>query len=296
MRDLDWNLIRSFVAVAEAGSLSAAARHAGTSQPTLGRHVSALEAQTGVRLFQRGRDGYVLTEAGQTLLGRARAVRDSAADFSRLAAGAAGADIAGTVRVTASEVVAAYVLPPILARLVAAEPGIEVELVASDRVQNLLARDADIAIRMVRPAQLDLVARKIADIPIVACASTAYLVRRGRPLAAADLLDHDLVGFDRSTDIIEGLAGVGLSADRHAFRFRTDHQIVLWEAIKAGLGVGYMQAPLVAGEPRVEALLPGLPLPLLPLWLAMHPDLRGSARIRLVADFLGEALAAYAAG
>jgi DNA-binding transcriptional LysR family regulator len=295
MADLDWNLIRSFVAVAEAGSLSAAARRLSASQPTLGRHVAELEAQLGVRLFRRGRGGYALTQAGEALVGRARAVSDSAADFARLAVGA-GDGMAGTVRVTASEVVAAYVLPPMLARLAASEPQIEVELVASNRVENLLARDADIAVRMVRPSQLDLVARKIADIPFVACAATGYLARRGRPAVPADLLGHDLVGFDRDMDIIEGFAALGLPVDRHSFRFRSDHQIVLWEAVKAGVGVGYMQAPLVAREPSVEAILPGLPLPALPVWLAMHRDVHASARIRRVVDFLAAELAAYVAG
>lgn len=295
MAALDWNLIRSFVAVAETGSLSAAARRIGVSQPTLGRHIAELEAALGVTLFRRGRSGYDLTESGMALVERGRAVSEQAAAFARLAEGRTES-IAGTVRITASEIIAAYALPSMTARLAEAEPDIEVEIVASNHVQNLLRRDADIAVRMTEPAQLDLVARKIADLPLVACAAHSYLTRKGRPEQPADLLDHELVGFDRGTELIEGFAAMGVTIDRHAFRFRSDNQIVMWEAIRAGNGIGFAQAVLVAREPLVEALLPDLPLPVLPMWLAMHRDVRTSARIRRVADFLYEELKAYSAG
>jgi DNA-binding transcriptional LysR family regulator len=295
MAALDWNLIRSFVAVAETGSLSAAARRIGVSQPTLGRHIAELEAALGVALFRRGRSGYDLTESGMALVERGRAVGEQAAAFARLAEGRTEA-ISGTVRITASEIIAAYVLPEMTARLAVAEPDIEVEIVASNRVENLLRRDADIAIRMTEPAQLDLVARRIADLPLVACAARSYLARKGQPERPEDLLDHELVGFDRGTELIEGFAAMGVGIDRHAFRFRSDNQIVLWEALKAGNGIGFGQAALVAREPLLEAILPALRLPVLPMWLAMHRDVRTSARIRRVADFLHDELKAYSAG
>ena len=291
--DVDWNLIRSFVAVAETGSLSAAARRLSSSQPTLGRHVSELEQALGVVLFRRGRRGYEMTDAGRALLDRGRRMVEDAAAFSRLALGATE-KIAGTVRITASEIVAAYVLPPLLAELAVAEPGIEVEIVASNLVDNLLRRDADIAVRMVRPSQSDLVARKIADLPLCACAALRYLDRRGRPARAEDLLDHDLVGFDRGDDIVRGFAALGVVTDRHAFRLRSDNQIVLWQAIRAGNGIGFAQRGLARSDPQVETLLPDLALPALPMWLAMHEDVRTSPRIRRVADHLYEGLRRYA--
>ncbi len=294
MADFDWNLIRSFVAVAEAGSLSGAARLLSASQPTLGRHVAELETELGVVLFRRGRSGYDLTENGAAFLDRALAMRDSADALTRLAVGREER-VAGTVRLTASEVMATCVLPPILAQLGEAEPAIEIELVASDQVGNLLRRDADIAIRMVQPAQEDLIARKIADLPLVACASKSYLDRRGRPRVGGDLPAHDLVGFDRSDAIIEGFALMGVTVDRHAFRFRADDQVVLWEAIRAGNGIGFAQKSLVMRDPTMEILLGDLPLPVLPMWLAMHHDVRHSPRIRRVADFLLRELKAYAA-
>ncbi len=295
MAQLDWNLIRSFVAVAETGSLSAAARHVGASQPTLGRHVAELERALGLTLFRRGHAGYELTESGMALFERAKAVSEQADAFQRLAQGATGR-IAGTVRITASRIVSTYVLPGIVAELGIEEPRMEAEIVASDVVDNLLRRDADIAIRMVEPAQLDLIARKVADIPLWCCAASSYLDRRGRPTHPEELAGHDLIGLDRGTDIINGFAALGVEIDRHAFRLRTDDQVVGWEALRAGNGVGFAQMPLIVRDKLVEPLLPGLPLPVLPMWLAMHRDVRTSARIRRAADFLYQALKAYATG
>jgi DNA-binding transcriptional LysR family regulator len=295
MDDLDWNLIKSFVAVAETGSLSAAARRLASSQPTVGRHIAELEREIGVTLFRRGRSGYALTEAGNTLFERGLAVSQQASAFSRIALGSVEA-IEGTVRIAASEVMAACVLPAMIARLRIEEPGLELEIVASNQVENLLRRDADIAVRMVRPAQNELVARKVADIGLRACAAISYLERRGRPAVLADLAQHDLIGFDRSDDIIRAFAAGGLSVTRRAFQFRSDNQIVLWEALRAGNGVGFGQRPLAENDPSIECLLPDLPLPVLPVWLAMHRDVRSSVRIRRVADFLHDALKRYAAG
>jgi DNA-binding transcriptional LysR family regulator len=295
MKEFDWNLIKSFVAVAETGSLSAAARSLTASQPTLGRHIGELEQALGVTLFRRGRRGYELTEAGSTLYERGRAVSVQANSFSLLALGSVEA-IEGTVRIAASEVVAACVLPRMMARLGAEEPGIEVEIVASNQVENLLRRDADIAIRMVRPAQNELVARKVTDIALCLCAAKSYLDRHGRPGRPAELAHHPMVGFDRSDDIIRGLTAHGIPVSRSSFRFRTDNQIVLWEAVRAGNGIGIGQEPLVERDPDMEKLLAGVPLPNLPVWLAMHRDVRTSLRIRRVADFLHEELKRYSAG
>lgn len=295
MAEIDWNLIRSFVAVAVGGSLSAGARMLSISQPTLGRHVAELERTLGVTLFRRGRRGYQLTAAGAALYERGKAVSEHAAAFSLLALGSVEA-IEGAVRIAASEVVAACVLPAIMARLGVAEPGIEVEIVASNQVENLLRRDADIAIRMVRPAQNELVARRVAEIGLVLCAARCYLDRRGRPGTLRELDGHALVGFDRSDDIIRALATFGLRLSRHAFRFRTANQIVLWQAVRAGNGIGIGQEPLARRDPLIEIVLPEVKLPALPVWLAMHRDVRTSVRVRRVADFLDEELKRYCAG
>lgn len=295
MSEVDWNLIRSFVAVAETGSLSAAARRLASSQPTVGRDIARLERALDVTLFRRGRRGYLLTEAGVALFERGKAVSEHATAFARMALGTVEA-IDGTVRIAASEVISACVLPGMMARLAVEEPGIEIEIVASNRVENLLRRDADIAIRMVEPAQQELVARKVADIGLTLCAAQSYIARRGEPATLAALAAHDLVGFDRNDDIVRGFASFGLPLDRSAFRFRTDNQIVYWQAVRAGNGIGIVQRPLVEREPSLKALLPDLPLPALPVWLAMHRDVRTSLRLRRVADFLYDELKRYSAG
>ena len=291
----DWNLIRSFVAVGETGSLSAAARRLRSSQPTVGRHIETLEEALGVKLFLRGKRGYELTETGADLMERGKAAANAMAGFSLRAAGTEER-MAGTVRIAASELIATYVLPTIVARLLAEEPALELEIVASDRVENLLRRDADIAVRMMRPTQLDIVARKIADIPLRMCAARSYLDRRGRPTSLADLADHELAGFDRSDLIIVGMAELGLKVRRSRFRLRTDSQPVFWEAMRAGNGIGFAQAPMIERDAQVEALMPDLAPASLPMWLAMHRDVQSSRRIRRVADALGQGLGAYVRG
>ena len=294
-RRLDWNLLRAFVLVADLGSLSRAADVLGASQPTLSRQVAALESEVGAALFERVARGLRLTEAGAALLEPARRMMAAAQALS-LAAGGQSKTLAGTVRLTASEVVSAFVLPAILARLAEAHPGIEVELVATNRVDNLLEREADIAIRMVQPEQSALITRKLADWPLGFYARSDYLARMaqkmGGPVRADRLGDYRWIGFDQSDQMIEGFRMMGQPVDRHFFAFRCDNQIVDLQAVRAGLGIGVVMHHLAAGFLELEPVLPELPLPVLPIWLTAHRELRSVPRIRLVFDFLAEALAA----
>ena len=292
MQHFDWNLLRSFIAVADTGSLSAAARKLGSSQPTVGRHIGELERDLGVVLFRRGLSGYELTETGINLFAKAANVREEMDRFSLHAFGAEEA-LNGTIRISASEMIATLVLPEILARFALAEPLIEVEVVATDQVENLLRRDADIAIRMLTPSQEELIARKIADIPLSLCATKGYIERRGMPEKPFDLAHHDLIGLDRNDAFVKGFTQFGMKVDRHDFRFRSDSQLVLWQATLAGIGVGIAQVPLIAREPTLQMLLPEIPLPILPMWLTMHKDVKTSPRIRRTADFLYEELLAF---
>jgi DNA-binding transcriptional LysR family regulator len=292
--DLDWNLIRSFVSVAESGSLIAAARRVGVSQPALGRHIDELERDLGLTLFVRGRAGMRLTDAGMALLEDARAIRRDV-DHLLLRAAVRSDSVSGPVRIAASQVMAVYVLPAILARLKQAEPGLEIELVADNAIANLLARDADIAIRMARPVQNDLIAQKIGDLALGCFAHRDYVARRGAPASLAELTGHDLVGYDRVSRIIDAMSQFGVTLERSGFAFRTDDEVAQWELVRAGAGVGFAQMAVAAGDPNLERLLGDLPLPRLPLWLAAHQDLRTSRRIRRVQDFLQAELKAYAA-
>jgi len=199
--ELDWTHLHSFAAVAREGSLSAAARKLNQSQPTIGRHVKALEQTLGVELFTRVARGLELTRAGQEILAHARGMEDAAARL-RLAAEGRASDLRGTVRITASLVVSHYILPQIIADIRAAEPEIQIELVPSDTTENLIFREADIAVRMYRPTQLDVITRHIADHPIALYAAKSYLDRAGRPQEPAGILDLDFIGFDKNDLII----------------------------------------------------------------------------------------------
>ncbi|MCB1382045.1 MAG: LysR family transcriptional regulator [Notoacmeibacter sp.] len=290
MQEFDWNLVKGFLAVAETGSLSAAARKLAASQPTLGRHISELEAALGVTLFERLPRGMALTEAGTALLEHAGAMQAGSAALSLAATGRSAA-IEGTLRITASQMVAHFLLPPVLARLHREEPGLHLEIVSSNTVENLLARDADIAIRMTAPQQAELVARKITDVAVGLFAAPAYLDRRGTPQALEDLLLHDFVGYDRDTQMLRGFAAVGHPVTRDFFPLRTDDQVLNWRLVEQGAGLGFTQVLVGLSSPHVVPVLPDLPLPALPMYLAAHRELRNSARIRRVFDFLAEELA-----
>jgi len=288
--EFDWDSLQVFVAAAAEGSLSGAARVLGMSQPTAGRQVQALESQLGVQLFSRTSRGLALTETGMDLLEHARSMA-GAANRLALAAEGRSESVAGVVRITASEIMATYTLPAILVRLREAEPEIEIELVASNATDNLLEREADIAIRMFRPTQADVVTRRMGEIEMGTFASEGYLARRGCPSNIEELLDHDVVGYDRDDTVIRGFQAAGVEVDRHFFPFRSDDQVVAWRMVVEGLGIGFMQAQIGDAEPRVRRILPELELAKLPMWLTAHSELKTNRRIRRVYDFLGDALA-----
>lgn len=294
MSDLDWNQINTFLAVADTGSLVAAARSLRMTQPALGRQISMLEEKLGSSLFIRGRSGMKLTETGLALVDEARAVKN---EVDRFLLKAAGHDerISGTVRITASRVVSIYILPAMLARLKQAEPAIEIELVPDNAVANLIARDADIAIRMVRPLQNDLIATKITEIPLGAYAHQSYIARRGKPETIDDLKHHDVIGYDREDRMLVAMRELGIPAERSFFSIRTDDEVAAWEMVKAGAGIGFAQQHLAADAPGIVRVVPDLPIPTLPVWLTAHQDLRTSRRIRRVMDFLTEEMKALAA-
>lgn len=287
--NFDWGLLQSFLAIAETGSLSGAAQKLGLSQPTLGRHVRALEDALGVELFHRHARGLVPTEAGHRLLPKASDIRDSAAGLAMTAAGAA-TNLRGTVRITASNVISHYTLPSIIAEIRAAEPDIEIELAPTDAIENLLYREADIAVRMVRPTQLDVITQHIGDIRLGLFATQVFLDAHGRPKTPADLMNFSMVGYDRADQIVEGFRAMGLDVDRDFFKVRCDHQAVYVELVKAGAGLGFMQLRIGRSSPDLVQVLPDLPLPTLPIWLAAPEALRSNPRIRRVFDLLAKGL------
>lgn len=290
-----WDLYRSFLAVLREGSLSGAARALGLAQPTVGRHVEALERGLGLALFTRSGQGFAPTVAALALRPHAEALEASAAALLRAASGQASGTT-GTVRVTASEVVGAEVLPPILARLRRGNPGIVVELALSNRTEDLLRRDADIAVRMVRPAQEALVARRLGTIELGLHASRGYLERcGGAPSGPTDLRGHALIGFDRESAFIRRLRDAGVGLHRGMFALRTDSDLAQLAAIRAGCGIGVCQVGLARRDPDLVRVLPGAFSIELETWLAMHEDLRASRRCRAAFEALAAGLAEYIA-
>ena len=288
-----WELYRSFLAVMREGSLSAAARMLGMTQPSLGRHIRELEDRLGVSLFARSPQGLTPTEVAQALLPHAQAMASASAALRRAVSTRHDA-MAGVVRVAASEVVGVEVLPPMLAAFRARHPGVVIELSLSNQMENLLRRDADIAIRMVRPTQDALVARHLGGIALGLYAHRRYLQAHGRPSTVAELATHALIGFDHETAYIRAMRPAGLPYTREHFALRTDHDLAALAAIRAGYGIGICQCGIAQRDAGMTRLLADSFELRLDTWIAMHEDLRRSALMRALYDHLATALIDYA--
>lgn len=293
MDDFSWNHYRTFLAVMDHGSLSAAARELGLTQPTASRHMDQLEQSLGHKLFLRGSSGLLPTEHASDLLPHARAMAHAAAALQRTASGMANR-VEGTVRISASEMVGVEILPAILSRLQERHPGLEIELSASDDVEDLLRREADIAVRMTEPKQDALLVRRLGEIMLGFHGLKSYLDVHGRPQSLADLRTHRVVGFDRQTAYIRALSRRFPEAAGTRFSFRTDSNLAQFRAILAGCGIGICQVALAKRHPELERLLPDFRLPL-PAWVAMHEDLKTSPRCRAVFDALVNGLSTHIA-
>lgn len=284
---LDWSLLQTFLVLAETGSLSRAAPLLASTQPTLSRQLALLETQVGQSLFERSPRGLRLTAAGEALLPAARRMREGAQDLTLALAGRAQG-LAGTVRLTASEIVSTYLLPELLRALRETHPEIQIELVASNAVEDLRERSADIAVRMVRPAEPTLVARKLADWPLGFYAHRGYLDAHGLPTPAT-MAAHCWLGYDRSDQLLRGFRAAGFPIERDFFLLRCDSQVVVWEAVRAGLGIGIGMTQLAARDADLVQVLPELAIPPLPVWLTAHRELRDTPRLRVVFDHLAAA-------
>lgn len=286
---ISWDHIRTFHAVANQGSLLAASRHLGLTQPTVGRHIDLLEERLGFALFTRGREGMRLTAKGADLVTTASEMLGNAVDFERVASGLEER-IEGTIRVSANEIVGAFLLPGLIAEFMAEHPMIEIEVEVSNETTNLLQRDADIAVRMFRPTQNDLVARKISDLPLGLYAHKSYFERHPNPRTVDDLNDHVLLGQHRNPSLMNAYNALGMSLTPNSFQFRCDNNIATINAVRAGIGIGPLHIGMAELWPDVTQVLLDLPVPSLELWLACHADVRHNKRIRLVMDFLADRL------
>ena len=285
----DWNRARAFLVTAEEGSLSAAARALGMTQPTLGRQVTALERELGVILFERVGHGLVLTRSGLDLLDHVRAMGNAANQVSLVASGQTQ-DLEGSVCISASEVYSVFVLPRIIAKLRQMEPKIQVELVASNEVSDLRRREADIALRNFEPTQPELIAKKIKEVPAHFYATKKYLDQVGHPHSTEDLQQLDFIGFENPGTLIHYLNEMGLFLSADNFRVITSSYLAHWELVKQDLGIGMMPEEIGDAEPLVQRVLPDFPSLTFPIWLTTHRELRTNRRIRIVFDLLSKEL------
>lgn len=291
-QDVGWELYRSYLAVLTEGSLSGAARALGVTQPTIGRHISALEAALGLVLFTRSQQGLLPTDAALALRSYAQAMGHAAAALVR-AADAQGDGVRGTVRVSASEAIGLEVLPPILARLQEAHPALTVELVLSNRVHDLLQREADIAIRMTEPRQDALVARRVGAVELGLYAHPDYLAHHGTPATLAELAEHRLVGFDEETAFVRSAQKSFPAWRRERFAVRSDSDVAQLAFMRAGGGIGICQEGLALRAPVLVRVLPRQFRWDLETWVVMHEDLRHSPRCRATFDALWAGLRQY---
>jgi DNA-binding transcriptional LysR family regulator len=289
----DWDLFQSLHAVLAAGSLSAAAKSRRLTQPTIGRHIDQLERQLGAPLFLRSPRGLQPTELALTLRPHLDDMAAAASAALRDASGAAeGAG--GVVRVAASEIMGIEALPTVLAAFRHDHPQIDVELVLSNKIEDLTRRDADIAVRMARPTQNTLVAKKIGKLGFGFYATPAYLARHGTPASFDDLEGHTLIGYDTAGTRLPDGVDIGRPITRDLFAFRTDNDAAQLAALRAGFGIGVCQHRL--GERSgLTRVMPGAFQFELEVWICMHENLKGSRRMRLMFDHLADSLGAYAA-
>lgn len=289
--DFDWNRARAFLATADEGSFSGAARLLGTTQPTVGRQVAALEEELGVVLFERHGRGLSLTTTGLELVEPLRAMEEAAQRFSRVATGQS-LSLDGPICISAGEVVAAYILPPIVAKVRALHPAISIEIIATNQVSDLGRREADIAVRSFRPKNESLVARKVSDDIAYLYATPTYLESIGNPGDLEALSSAEFVAFDESDAFLKGLNAMGLALTPQNFPWVCANQQVQWALVTQGSGIGVMMKQVGDVDERVVRVLPSLLSFPISTWLTSHREVRTSRRVRVVFDILAEGLSA----
>ncbi len=289
MNNLDWNRARAFLATAEAGSLSAAARELSLSQPTLSRQIAAFEAELDVTLFERVGKKLILTEAGETLLLHVRAMGEAATAMRLAACGRAEA-IEGRVSISASDAYAAYIMPDIFERIRREAPQVTLVLVSSNTLSDLHRREADIALRNVMPEGDGLIAKRLRDSTAGLYASRDWVKRHGHPESFSNIATQDLIGFENLEWFTQHMQSVGMNLLKEDFRLSSESGVAVWEMVKRGLGVCVMAREIAIRTENVVELFPQAPIAKFPLWLVTHRELRTNRRIRLVYDILAEEL------
>jgi DNA-binding transcriptional LysR family regulator len=285
MKNIDWDLVRSFLAVAHNGSLSSAARQLEVSQPTLSRNIQSLETNVRLNLFKRTTQGLQLTEAGQQLVEAAVRMDEAADLFARQASGLS-VELEGTVRLSANEIVGIYLLPAVIARFREQHPGVHIEIVISNQASSLSKREADIALRMFHPDQPDLVARRLPDLPLGFYAHRDYIQQHGEPQTMEEFKQHAVIGFDESMEFIQGAVQMGYQFRREDFPVRTDHMLLQINLARAGAGIVGTHVDLAEKFPELLRILQWVELPSLEFWVVCHSDVQYNSCIRTVMQYL----------
>lgn len=286
---MDWNHIRAFQATVECGSLSAAARSLGLSQPTLSRQVVALEEELRVTLFERVGRQLSLTDSGRALAEHAQQMQRAAVAF-QLAASGQSDDLQGTVVVSASDAIAFYVLPPILKRAREVAPSITIEVLASNALSDLRRREADIAIRHVRPEEPELIGKWLREASAGFFASREWVARHGHPRTPADVVGAAFIGADAAGRFAGWLRELGIETTEASFPLRAENSLVAWQLAREGLGIAPIMHEIARDMPDVVEVLNEVPPIRFPIWLVTHRELQTSRRIRIVFDLLCEGL------
>lgn len=287
-----WELYRSFLAVTRLGSLSAAARSLGTTQPTVGRHIETLEKQLGAALFSRSPTGLIPNSIALELVPHVEAMAAAADALVRRASGDSGEE-RGTVRITASDVVGAEVLTGLLVPFHRRHPEIVLELALTNEPEDMLRRDADIAVRMFRPTQGALIASRVGPVALGLYAHRSYAKAVGLPDSLEKLAGHTLIGYDRNPFAIRSAGRSGIQVSRDHFNFRCDNELAQLAALRTGIGIGACQKPIAARDKNLLPVMPKAFALELDMWLVMHEDMRSCRRVMLLFDHLKEALADY---
>lgn len=289
MNEPDWNLLRAFAATVEAGSLSGAGRALGVNPSTISRQIAALEASLAVQLFDRIGKRLVLTEPGHALAAHAAAMRD-AADGLLLAATGRSEQIAGPVTVSATDAVALFLLPPILARVRDLAPNLTLRVVVANALSDLRRREADIAIRHVRPVEPELIGRLVGHATARFYASKGWIARNGHPRAPTDAAGATFIGSDEEDRFVSFLRELGIPVGPDQPAVVSEHAAVAWELARHGLGITPIMTEIASRFPDLVPVLDDVPPIRFPIWVVAHHEVRTATRIRLVFDLLADAL------
>ncbi|MBA4108375.1 MAG: LysR family transcriptional regulator [Leptothrix sp. (in: Bacteria)] len=292
-KHIDWSLYRSFLAVMREGSLSAAARVLGMTQPSIGRHMDALEQALGVTLFIRAQAGLSPTPVATELLEAVETMAAAVQQAARVASGGKEEEC-GTVRITASQIMGGEVLPALLTQYREQHPQVTIELVLTNKSEDLLKREADIAVRMIRPIQQALLAKRLGRVDIGMYAHQRYVKAHGLPKSLPELRHHTLIGADRDPTIAALAQQIGLPVSRDDFAFRTDSDLAQLAALRAGMGIGGCQMGVARRDPALVPVLPEVMVFSLDMWLVTHSGLKSNKRVMGLFRFLSEALGRYA--